>query len=64
MGRSPSFGSTAYDYSPLRGRALVGLAFATAPGVTPLASPQTVTRRLILQKARHQPVRTPEGKRT
>ena len=56
MGRSPSFGSTAYDYSPLRGRALFGLAFATAPGVTPLASPQTVTRRLILQKARHQPV--------
>ena len=55
MGRSPSFGSTAYDYSPLRGRALFGLAFATAPGVTPLASPQTVTRRLILQKARHQP---------
>ena len=60
MGRSPSFGSTAYDYSPLRGRALFGLAFATAPGVNPLASPQTVTRRLILQKARHQPVHSPK----
>src|SRR5258708_329352 len=60
MGRSPSFGSTAYDYSPLRGRALFGLAFATAPGVNPLASPQTVTRRLILQKARHQPVQSPK----
>ena len=57
MGRSPGFGSTACDYHPLRGRALFRLAFATAPGVTPLASPQTVTRRLILQKARHQPVR-------
>src|SRR5258708_38674716 len=60
MGRSPSFGSTASDYSPLRGRALFGLAFATAPGVNPLASPQTVTRRLILQKARHQPVQSPK----
>ena len=56
MGRSPGFGSTACDYNPLRGLALFRLAFATAPGVTPLASPQTVTRRLILQKARHQPV--------
>ena len=61
MGRSPGFGSTACDYNPLRGRALFRLAFATAPGVNPLTSPQTVTRRLILQKARHQPVskRTP-----
>ena len=57
MGRSPGFGSTARDYNPLRGRALFRLAFAAAPGVTPLASPRTVTRRLILQKARHQPVR-------
>jgi hypothetical protein len=56
MGRSPGFGSTACDYNPLRGHALFRLAFATAPGVTPLTSPQTVTRRLILQKARHQPV--------
>jgi hypothetical protein len=37
--------------------ALGRLAFAPAPGVTPLASPRTVTRRFILQKARHQPTR-------
>ena len=55
MGRSPGFGSTACDYNPLRGHALFRLAFAAAPGVTPLTSPHTVTRRLILQKARHQP---------
>ena len=57
MGRSPGFGSTARDFHPLRGLALFRLAFAAAPGVSPLASPRTVTRRLILQKARHQPVR-------
>src|SRR3989440_457651 len=47
MGRSLRFGSTACDYD-----ALFRLAFATA---TPhgLTSPHTVTRRLILQKARH-----------
>ncbi len=55
MGRSPGFGSAARDYNPLRGHALFRLAFAAAPGVTPLASPRTATRRLILQKARHQP---------
>ena len=55
MGRSPGFGSTACDFHPLRGHALFRLAFAAAPGVSPLASPRTVTRRLILQKARHQP---------
>ena len=55
MGRSPGFGSTACDFHPLRGNALFRLAFAAAPGVSPLASPRTVTRRLILQKARHQP---------
>src|SRR3954466_10491226 len=49
MGRSPRFGSTACDSN-----ALFRLAFATAPphGLT---SPHTVTRRLILQKARHHP---------
>ena len=57
MGRSPGFGSTARDFHLLRGNALFRLAFAAAPGVSPLASPRTVTRRLILQKARHQPVR-------
>src|SRR4051794_24134395 len=40
--------------TPKIGRALFGLAFATAtpPGLT---SPRNVTRRLILQKARHHP---------
>ena len=33
--------------------ALFGLAFAAAPGVTPLAWPQKVTRWVILQEARH-----------
>src|SRR5689334_18525359 len=57
MGRSLRFGSTPRDYHrhPAEtevGYALFGLAFATAtpPGLT---SPRNVTRRLILQKARH-----------
>src|SRR5690349_20033821 len=54
MGRSLRFGSTPRDYQcPQRNtNALFGLAFATA---TPpwLTSPRNVTRRLILQKARH-----------
>src|SRR5579863_3273478 len=47
MARSPRFGSTTRDYT-----ALFRLAFATAtpPGLT---SPHALTRRLILQKARH-----------
>src|ERR1700712_4666575 len=47
MGRSLRFGSTPRDYF-----ALFRLAFATA---TPhgLTSPRSITRRLILQKARH-----------
>jgi hypothetical protein len=49
MGSSPGFGSTPCDYC-----ALFRLAFAAAPGVTPLTSPQRVTRRFILQKARSQ----------
>src|SRR3954465_10955100 len=51
MGRSPRFGSTPRDYSAYA-HALFGLAFATA---TPhrLTSPRSITRRLILQKARH-----------
>jgi hypothetical protein len=53
MRRSPRFGSTARDSD-----ALFRLAFATA---TPhgLTSPRTVTRRLILQKARGHPERLP-----
>src|SRR5499427_9597745 len=46
MRRSPRFGSTARDYN-----ALFRLAFATATRHR-LTSPRTVTRRLILQKAR------------
>jgi hypothetical protein len=38
----------------LRLIALFRLAFATAPGVTPLTLPQRLTRRVILQKARGQ----------
>ena len=51
MDSSHRFGSTACDSV-----ALFGLAFATAPphGLT---SPHTVTRRLILQKARCHPIR-------
>src|ERR1700749_4536741 len=51
MRRSPRFGSTARDSG-----ALFRLAFTTAPphGLT---LPRTVTRRLILQKARSHPAR-------
>ena len=51
MGRSLRFGSTPRDSKT---HALFGLAFATA---TPhrLTSPRSITRRLILQKARHHP---------
>src|SRR6476659_6708153 len=47
MGRSLRFGSRPRDYN-----ALFGLAFATA-SPHGLTSPRHVTRRLILQKARH-----------
>src|SRR5271156_2801464 len=49
MRRSPRFGSTARDSN-----ALFRLAFATATRHR-LTSPRTVTRRLILQKARRHP---------
>src|SRR4030095_6967584 len=64
MGRSPRFGSTPRDshpptQTPPKGHptsstvhALFGLAFATAPPPG-LTSPRSMTRRLILQKARH-----------
>src|SRR3972149_706552 len=41
--------------------ALFRLAFATASGVAPLTSPQGLTRRLILQKARRQAWRRTTG---
>ena len=59
MGSSLGFGSTPCDQF-----ALFRLAFASAPGVPPLTSPQKVTRRLILQKARRQTCQrlaAPEG---
>ena len=51
MGRSLSFGSTACDMV-----AQLRLAFATAPRRRRLASPQTVTRRFIMRKARRHPL--------
>ena len=46
-GRSHGFASTTTNYS-----ALFRLAFATAPSLKELTSLETVTRRLIMQKAR------------
>lgn len=37
-----------------------GLGFPPAPGITPLASPHTVTRRFVLQKARDHARATPQ----
>jgi hypothetical protein len=53
MGRSLSFASTTYDII-----ALFRLAFATAPCLRHLATPQTVTRRFIMRKARRHPFST------
>ncbi len=50
MGRSHGFASTITDYS-----ALFRLAFASAARLNRLTSPATVTRRLIMQKARRHP---------
>ena len=47
MGRSHGFASTTTNYN-----ALFRLAFATAPVLNTLTSLATVTRRLIMQKAR------------
>ena len=49
MDSSPGFGSIPSDSS-----ALFRLAFAAAPGATPLASPPRITRRSVLQKVRRQ----------
>ena len=55
MGRSPGFGSTPADMGPLAGfpGALFGLGFPTAASLRGLNLPANVTRRFILQKARH-----------
>ena len=50
MGRSPGFASTTANLS-----ALFRLAFATAPSLKELTLLTTVTRRLIMQKARCHP---------
>ena len=52
MGRSHGFASTTTNYG-----ALFRLAFATAPILKILTSLATVTRRLIMQKARRHPQR-------
>src|SRR3954462_6212459 len=49
MGSSPGFASTAPDWL-----ARFGLAFAAAPPLKGLTWPDTVTRRIIMQKARGQ----------
>ena len=53
-GRSLGFASTSADSD-----ALFRLAFASAPGLKPLASPATVTRRFIMQKARPHSITLP-----
>jgi hypothetical protein len=50
MGRSRGFGPYASNLS-----AILRLAFATAPGLDPLALLQTYTRRPIMQKVRRHP---------
>ena len=52
MGRSHGFASTITDYG-----ALFRLAFATDPYLKYLSSPATVTRRLIMQKARRHTIK-------
>ena len=52
MGRSLGFGSTACNYADRSPRAHFRLGFPTAPGLNPLTSLHTVTRRFIMQKAR------------
>src|SRR5204862_1430008 len=48
---------------PLTRIALFGLAFASAPGQNPLTWPMTVSRRIIMQKARRHPGVAPAGLR-
>ena len=55
MASSPGFGSTTRHRSLESDGALFRLAFALAPGDTPLAGRRMVTRRFVLQKARHHP---------
>ena len=52
MGSSPGFASTAADLSPKRLVALFRLGFPVATALKALTEPTTVTRRVIMQKAR------------
>ena len=61
MGSSLGFVSNPCDLSSKLLHALFRLAFALAPGVTPLTGPHRLTRRLILQKARRQAERRTAG---
>ena len=60
MGRSHGFASNTTDYlrttRELSIRALFRLAFATDPSLKLLSLPATLTRRLIMQKARRHPI--------
>jgi hypothetical protein len=56
MRSSRGFASTAPDFG-----ALFGLAFASAARQRRLTSPGTVSRRIIMQKARRHPALKPEG---
>ena len=56
MRRSRGFASTAADSG-----ALFGLAFASAPPQSGLTWLETVSRRIIMQKARHHPGVAPAG---
>ncbi len=56
MRRSPGFASTTCDWF-----ALLRLAFATATHLKCLTLPQTVTRRLIMRKARGHPLNPDES---
>ena len=56
MGRSPGFASTTNDIF-----ALLRLGFPMAPARKALTVPQTVTRRIIMQKARRHPNHSEES---
>ena len=55
MGRSHGFASNTTDYNTCVYSALFRLAFATDPWLNHLSLPATLTRRLIMQKARRHP---------
>ncbi len=56
MGSSPGFASTAADLPPKRLVALFRLGFPLASALKALTEPTTVTRRVIMQKARRHSV--------